>query len=120
MATRELEKTKRRFSPACSDIYEEKGNLILKMEMPGVTKENLEIRIENDTLLIHGKRDMYRDEKANYIIREIRDGDFYHEYTIDHTIDREKIDASLQKGVLTLTLSLKESEKPRKIDVVSV
>jgi len=119
MAAKELEKTKHRSFPACSDIFEEKGNIILKMEMPGVTRENLEIKIENDILVIHGKRDLHRDGKANFLIREIKDGDFFHEYTIDHTIDREKIDASLQKGVLTLTLSLKESEKPRKIEVVS-
>jgi len=120
MSTKEVTTTtKRRQVLACSDIYEEKGNVILKMEMPGVTKENLDIKIDNDILIIHGKKNVLHAEKANFIIREIRDGDYYQEYTIDNTIDRNKIDAALEKGVLTLTLSLKESEKPRKIQVFS-
>jgi len=119
MANKEVATAKRRQFPACSDIYENKGNVILKMEMPGVSKENLDVKIDNDILIIHGKKIAHADEKANYITREIRDGDYYHEYTIDNTIDRNKIDAALEKGVLTLTLSLKESEKPRRIEVVS-
>jgi len=119
MAAKEATTTKRRQFPACSDIYEDKGNVILKMEMPGVTKENLDVKIDNDILMIHGKRNTNRDEKANYIVREIHDGDYYQEYTLDNTIDRNKIDAALEKGILTLTLSIKESEKPRKIQVVS-
>jgi len=119
MATKEAATTKRRQLAACSDIYEDKGNVILKMEMPGVNKENLDVKIDNDILIIHGKRNELHDDKANFIIREIRDGDYYQEYTIDNTIDRNKIDAALEKGVLTLTLTMKESEKPRKIQVVS-
>jgi len=119
MATKEVTTSKRRQLAACSDIYEDKGNVILKMEMPGVTKENLDVKIDNDTLVIHGKKNELHDEKANFLIREIRDGDYYQEYTIDNTIDRNKIDAALDRGVLTLTLSMKESEKPRKIQVVS-
>jgi len=119
MAAKEATTTKRRPLAACSDIYEDKGNVILKMEMPGVTKENLDVKIDNDVLVIHGKRNTHHDEKANYIIREIHDGDYYHEYALDNTIDRNKIDAALEKGILTLTLSIKESEKPRKIQVVS-
>jgi len=120
MASNEVTTTaKRRQLAACSDIYEEKGNVILKMEMPGVTKEHLEVKIDNDILMIRGKREALAAGQGTYIIREIRDGDYYHEYTLDNTIDRNKIDAVLEKGILTLTLSLKESEKPRKINVVS-
>jgi len=119
MATKELEKTERRRYSACCDIYEDKGNVVLKMEMPGVSKENLDIKIDGDILMIHGKRNARHDEGAKYVIREIRDGDYYQEYTIDDTIDRNKINAALEKGILTLTLSIKESEKPRKISVIS-
>jgi len=119
MSTKEIETKNRRQYPACCDIYEDKGNVILKMEMPGVSKENLEIKIDGDILVIHGKKEIPSNEKATYHIREIRNGDYHHEYTIDDTIDREKINASLEKGVLTLTLSVKESQKPRKINVVS-
>jgi len=119
MAANELEKTKRRRYPACCDIYEEKGNVVLKMEMPGVSRENLDIKVDGDVLVIYGKKNVPHNDKSGYIIREIAEGDYYHEYSIDDTIDRNKINASLEKGVLTLTLSIKESEKPRKINVVS-
>ena len=119
MSTKEVETKSRRNYPACCDIYEEKGNVILKMEMPGVSRDNLDVKIDGDILAIHGRKKMPHDENANFLVREIRDGDYYHEYTIDDTIDRNKINASLEKGILTLTLSIKESEKPRRINVVS-
>jgi len=119
METKDVTTTKRKQIAASSDIFEEKGNVILKMEMPGVSKDNLEIKIDNDILIIHGKKVMNQDEKANYVMKEIPEGDYYQEFTIDNTIDRNKIDAALDKGILTLTLSLKESEKPRKIQIAS-
>jgi len=119
MTAKDVDASKRRLYPACCDIYEEKGNVILKMEMPGVTKENLEIKIDNNILIIHGKKKSQNTDGANYVLREIRDGDYYQEYSIDDTIDKNKIEATLEKGVVTLTLSLKEAEKPRKINVVS-
>jgi len=87
------------------------------MEMPGVTKENLDVRIDNDLLIIHGKRKAPISGK--FLIHEITEGDYHNEYTIDNTIDRNKIDAALDKGILTLTLSIRESEKPRKINVTT-
>jgi len=119
MANKELETKKRRYYPACCDIYEDKGNVVLRMEMPGVTRENLDIKIDGDILIIHGKKTGNYNDKTKFLIHEVREGDYYHEYSLDYTIDRNKIDAALDKGILTLTLSIKESEKPRKINVVS-
>jgi len=117
MSTKELTTTKNRHYPACCDIYEDKGNVILTMEMPGVRKEDLDVRIDNDILIIQGKKTLHTT--GTHLIREIKDGDYYNEYTLDNTIDRNKIEAALDKGVLTLTLSIKESEKPRKINVLT-
>jgi len=119
MAGKEVDTVKHRMYQACCDIYEDKGNVILKMEMPGVTKENLDIKIDNNILMIHGRKERTDADKTHYLLREIKDGDYYHEYSVDDTIDKNKIDATLDKGVVTLTLSIKESEKPRKITVVS-
>jgi len=119
MAGKEVNTIQRRLYPACCDIYEDKGNVVLKMEMPGVTKENLDIKIDNNILIIHGRKKGQEAEKTHYLLHEIKDGDYYQEYSIDDTIDKNKIDASLDKGVVTLTLLIKESEKPRKINVVS-
>jgi len=119
MAGKEVNTSKRRLYPACSDIYEDKGNVILRMEMPGITKESLDIKVDDNILIIHGRKNKPEADKTHYLLHEIKEGDYYHEYSIDDTIDKSKIDAALDKGVVTLTLSIKESEKPRKINVVS-
>jgi HSP20 family protein len=86
--------------------------------MPGVSKENLEVSVEGSELRVYGKRSV-PEPSGEYVVRERRAADFYQAYTIDETIDRERIDAKLENGVLLLTLNLKESQKPRKIDVKS-
>jgi len=115
--TKELE-MKRRTYPAACDIFEENGRVICRMEMPGVTKDNLDIKSDGEQLIISGRK-ILNQPQGEYRMREIRDGDYYHEFTIDDTIDRNKIDAAIKNGVVTLTLGIKESEKPRKINVVA-
>lgn len=102
--------------PACTDIYQDEKSVVLTMEMPGVSKDNLDIRVDKDILIIDGKRN-FGDAEGNYRIREIRHGNFHQEYTIDDTIDRNKIEAGINGGLVTLTLGLKESIKPRRITV---
>ena len=107
---------KRRIRPACCDIFQNQEQVVVSMEMPGVTKENLDVRVDGDLLIIDGKKTSMGN-KSVYLLREIRDGDYHHEFTLDDTIDRDTINASIKNGVVTLTLGLKESEKPRKIEV---
>ena len=102
---------------ACCDVLERDGEITLRLEMPGVTKEALSVNIDGNQLEIRGMRDLPVKTEGTYLIREIRDADFHQIYTIDETIDRNKIDASMKNGVLTLTLGLKESQKPRKIQI---
>jgi HSP20 family protein len=91
------------------------GKLRVILEMPGVNKERLEVRIENNELRITGPRDKAREGK--YVIRERSTGDFLQTYTLDETVDPAKVEAVLEKGILTLTLDLKEHVKPRTIKV---
>jgi HSP20 family protein len=100
------------------DIREEDDRIIMRLEMPGVNKSGLEITAEGDKLIIDGRRTL-ESRKGTWLVREIRSGDYHMEYTIDETINREAIEASLVQGVLTLSLGLSESVKPRKIEVVS-
>ena len=100
------------------NICEEDGNIVLGLEMPGVEKNGIDINVDNNLLEITGKREEPAIE-GKYILRERRYGDFYQVFTIDETIDRNKIEASLENGVLTVTLHMKEAEKPKKIEVKS-
>ncbi len=97
-------------------ICERSGEIILTLEMPGVSKNNVDIRIENDELKITGDRDT-PDVDGTIRVRERPRGDYHHSFTIDETIERDSISAVMENGVLTVTLQLNEAVKPRKIEV---
>ena len=106
---------RRRIRPI-SNILENKDAVVLSLEMPGVRREDLDINVENDQLIITGRR-AERDDGSRYVVRERPHGEYFRSFAIDDTIDREKIDAKLENGVLNLTLHIKESQKPRKIAI---
>jgi len=101
--------------PACS-ISEDAGLVTVKVEMPGVAKGGVEVRIEGNSLTVEGRR----EDKApggRYLVRERRAGSYRKAFTLDETIDRERIDAELADGILSLKLRVKEAAKPRKIAI---
>lgn len=104
---------------AICDIYNDKDHIAIKLEMPGVPKENLDIKIEADSLIIDAKKNL-SEVDGDYRLREIDSRDYHHEFTIDDTIDREKVNATANNGVVEITLGVKESVKPRKIEVVDI
>jgi HSP20 family protein len=116
---KEREKEQVRYiRPFCFICEEEEGVVTLKLEMPGVGKDQLDIDVDGNELQITGKREA-RGSQGTYLMRERPSGTFRQVYTLDDTIDRNKIDASLEGGVLTLNLHRREAEKPRKITIKS-
>jgi len=101
--------------PSCA-ICEEDGKVKLRLEMPGISKEEIEVSVEKNELTISAKGSAPA-VGGNYLIRERRVGEYRKRFIIDETIDREKIEANMANGVLTLSLSIKEAAKPRKIDI---
>jgi HSP20 family protein len=101
--------------PACS-IAEDSGLVTVKLEMPGVAKDGIELRIEGNSLTVEGKREE-EALKGDYLVRERRYGTFRKAFTLDETIDREKIDAELVDGILSVKLNVKEAAKPRRIAI---
>jgi HSP20 family protein len=100
------------------DIYEDTDCVTLFADLPGVSKENLDVQIDKDTLKVYGKRNAVNG--AESIARwydEIPAKDFYRAFTIGEEIDREKITATMNNGVLKLTLPKAEKTKPKKIDI---
>ena len=104
-------------APAAS-VTEDSGKVVVRMEMPGVAKADLDIQVKGQDLTVIGRR---QDEtvEGKWLLRERRRGDFQKTYSVDVNIDLERIDAELTNGVLTLTLPMKEAAKPRKIDIRS-
>ena len=98
------------------NIFEGKDSYILEAEMPGVSKEGLEITLEGNELTIIG----HRTEEAvsgEVIYRESRPADYRRTFELDPVIDTSRISAQVNQGVLTLTLPKLEKLKPRRIEI---
>jgi HSP20 family protein len=105
------------FVPAV-DVYEDAEKLVLKLEVPGVKPEDLDIRLENQTLTIKGERRFESTEKAENFHRiERRFGSFVRSFTLPQTVDNESVSAAADAGVLTVTLSKKAEAQPKQIKV---
>ena len=105
------------FVPAV-DVYEDAEKLVLKLEVPGVKPEDLDIRLENHTLTIKGERRFESNEKAENFHRiERRFGSFVRSFTLPQTVDGESVSAAADAGVLTVTLSKKAEAQPKQIKV---
>ena len=100
------------------DIVETDDELVLYGDLPGVAKDDLDVRFENGELTVQAKV-ASRHTEHEYLYGEYGIGDFHRTFSIDETIDAEKISAELHNGVLTLHLPKVETAKPRKIAVKS-
>jgi HSP20 family protein len=100
------------------DVAETEHELIVKADLPEVKPEDIEVKVENGTLTMKGKREFEKkDETKGYHRIERSYGSFVRAFTLPETIDPEKIDAAYNNGVLTVTLAKKEIAKPRTVKV---
>lgn len=97
-------------------VCRDENGVILKLEMPGVAKEAIDLQVDGDVLTVRGRRESF-NEDTRFVVRERAHGDYAHSFTLDETIDRERIEAHMENGVLTVNLKLREEQKPRKITV---
>ena len=105
------------FAPAV-DVYEDEHNVTLKIEVPGIDEQDIDVRIENNTLTVHGERKIDKEEKEeNYRRVERHYGAFTRTFTLPTTVDSEKVAANYDKGVLKITLPKKAEAKPKQIKV---
>lgn len=108
----------RPWTPAV-DIRETENALVIKADLPEVDEKNIDIRIENRTLVLKGERkfEQVENEKGGYHRIERPYGAFARSFTLPETIDSEKVQAEFKNGVLTVTLPKKEAAKPRTIKI---
>jgi HSP20 family protein len=105
------------FAPAV-DVYEDEHNVTLKIEVPGIDEKDIDVRIENNTLTVHGERKIEKEEKEeNYRRVERQYGSFTRTFNLPPTVDAEKVQADYDKGVLKITLPKKAEAKPKQIKV---
>jgi HSP20 family protein len=107
----------RPWSPAV-DIIETEDALALKADLPDVKIEDIDIRVENNTLTIRGHRKFQKDEKVKGYHRIERSyGEFVRSFALPQTVNTENVTADYKNGVLTVTLPKKEAAKPKQVKV---
>ena len=101
------------------DIYETEGHdLVIKVELPDVNREDVQVTVENNTITIKGNKNFPGDVKEEQFRRvERRYGSFVRSFTLPNTVDATKVSADYKNGVLTVKLPFREEAKPRTINV---
>jgi HSP20 family protein len=100
------------------DVYEDEHNVTLKIEAPGIDEKDIDVRIENNTLTVHGERKFEKEEKEeNYRRVEREYGSFTRSFTLPNTVDPENVQANYEKGMLKIKLAKKAEAKPKQIKV---
>ena len=105
------------FVPAV-DVYENAEKVVLKLEIPGVKEEDVDIRVENQSLTVRGERKFETEEKEENFHRiERRYGSFFRSFTLPTSVDTENVQASYNAGILKLELKKKASAQPKQIKI---
>jgi HSP20 family protein len=100
------------------DIFENKNEIVLEAELPGMSAEDVNISIENNVLTLHGERKFEKKEESDNFHRVERSyGSFTRSFTVPPTVSSENANAVFENGVLRLTLAKREEAKPRRIEI---
>ena len=97
------------------DIYETRDGLVVLADLPGVAKEALDVRVDNNVLTIRGHARHVVPGEVTY--REYELVNFFRQFELNDKVDQSRITADLKHGVLTLNLLKAEEGKPRQIEV---
>jgi HSP20 family protein len=100
------------------DIYEDEHTIAVKMEVPGIDEKDIDVRIEGNTLTVHGERKIEKEEKEENFRRiERQYGSFTRSFTLPSSVDVGQVSANYDKGVLKISLAKKAEAKPKQIKV---
>jgi HSP20 family protein len=100
------------------DIFDKGGEVVIHADLPGMKKEDIDVRVENNLLTIRGKKERKEEVKEEGYFRTERTfGAFSRSFSLPNTVEVGKIQADYKDGVLTLRLPKAEEAKPRQIEV---
>lgn len=100
------------------DIFENKDQVVLEAELPGISPDDVNISVENNVLTIHGERRFEKkDEGDNFHRVERSYGSFTRSFTLPPTVSSENVTANFDNGILRLELQKREEAKPRRIEI---
>ena len=99
------------------DIWEDKDGITLCADMPGVSKDRLELRVDGNNLIVEGQVQLELSGKAEALYADIRSSLYRRTFSLSGELETGKIEASLKDGVLTVRIPKRAELRPRKIDV---
>ncbi len=101
-----------------ADVYQDKDNVIVEMDIPGIDAEKIDISVENDVLTVSGSREEKSEVKReDYYRKEVRSGSFSRSVILPMAVKGNEAQAESKKGVLKITLPKADEVKPKKIEV---
>lgn len=105
------------WSPAI-DIYDSKDNVLVKADIPGMNKDEIEVSVHGDTLILKGQKKQEKETKEKDFVRTERFyGVFNRAIHLPGQVDADKVDATYKNGVLELVLPKKEESKPKQLKI---
>ncbi|MBK1632917.1 heat-shock protein [Thiohalocapsa halophila] len=99
------------------DIFEDAEGITLEADMPGVSKDRLHVQVDANTLLIEGEVQIDLPEAAEALYADIRSTRYSRSFTLSNELETDKIDASLNDGVLRVHIPKHPEQRPRRIEV---
>ena len=100
------------------DVYEDEHQVTLNIEVPGIEEKDIDVRVENNVLTVHGERKFEKEQKEENFRRVERQyGSFTRSFALPTTVDPENIHATYDKGVLKIQLTKKAEAKPKQIKI---
>ena len=100
------------------DIYEDEHTITLKLDVPGIEEKDIDVRIQDNTLTVHGERKIEKEEKEeNYRRVERQYRSFARSFTLPSSVDTGQVNAHDDNGVLKISLAKKAEAKPKQIKV---
>jgi HSP20 family molecular chaperone IbpA len=99
------------------DIFETSESLVLVADMPGVSKDRLDVRVDGETLLLEGKVQFQLPENSEAVYADVRASAYRSSFVLSRELDTDKIQANLKDGVLTVRIPKHAALRPRKIEV---
>jgi HSP20 family protein len=103
-----------------ADVYETDNHLVVMADLPGIDPKKLEVRVENNVLTIRGERPFAEKPKnENFHRIERVYGSFARSFTLSTAVDSDKVLATYNSGVLTISLPKAEQAKPKRIEITS-
>src|SRR3954469_7472554 len=100
------------------DVYEDEHNVVLKLEVPGMNENDIDVRVENNTLTVRGERKFDKEEKEENFHRIERSyGAFTRSFTLPNTVDTDSVQAEYVNGVLKLRLAKRAGAEPKQMKV---